>query len=44
MNGTAHVVEHLKKVHKIDPTTGLLPSSPWEVAAKSVSMVAHAPW
>jgi hypothetical protein len=50
INGTARVVEHLKKVHKIDPTTGLLPitpvksSSPWEVAAKSVSMAAHAPW
>jgi hypothetical protein len=50
INSTAHVVEHLKKVHKIDPTTGLLPmtpvkpSSPWEVAAKSVSMAAHAPW
>jgi hypothetical protein len=50
INGTAHVVEHLKKVHKIDPATGLLPvtpmkpSSPWEVAAKSVSVAAHTPW
>jgi hypothetical protein len=53
VNGTAHIVEHLKKSHKIDPATGLLPmtpskpSSPWEVAAKvagSGSLVAHTPW
>jgi hypothetical protein len=53
VNGTAHIVEHLKKVYKIDPATGLLPmtlakpSSLWEVAAKvaeSGSLVAHALW
>lgn len=53
VNGTAHIVEHLKKVHKIDPATGLLPmtpvrpSSPWEVAtgvARSASMGSHVPW
>jgi hypothetical protein len=46
-------VEHLKKVHKIDPATGLLPMtplrplSPWEVAtgvARSASMGSHVPW
>jgi hypothetical protein len=47
INCTAHVVE---KVHKVDLTTGLLPmtpvkpSSPREVAAKSLSMAAHASW
>jgi hypothetical protein len=53
INGTAYVVDHLKKVHKIDPATGLLrvtpvkPSSPWEVASKvagSASMGSHTPW
>ena len=28
VNGTAHIVEHLKKFHKIDPATGLLPMTP----------------
>jgi hypothetical protein len=53
VNGTAHIVEHLKKVHKIDMATGLLPmtlakpSLLWEVAAKvagSGLLVAHTPW
>jgi hypothetical protein len=53
VNGTAHIVGHLKKVHKIDLATGLLlmtpakPASLWEVAAKvaeSGSLVAHTWW
>jgi hypothetical protein len=53
VNGTAHIVEHLKKVHKIDWATGLLPMMPakssllGEVAAKAAGsglLVAHTPW
>jgi hypothetical protein len=53
VNGTAHIVEHLKKVHKIDLATRLLamtpakPSLPWEVVAKvagSGLLVAHTLW
>jgi hypothetical protein len=53
VNETAHIAEHLKKVHKINLATGLLPmmpakpSLPWKVAAKvagSGSLVAYTPW
>jgi hypothetical protein len=53
VNGTAYIVEHLKKSHKINPAIGMLPmtpaklSLPWEVAAKVAglgSLVAHTPW
>jgi len=54
INGTAHISQHLRSVHRIDPTTGLLPetpcksrfSSPFDAAkvAGSGSVVSHSPW
>jgi hypothetical protein len=55
VNGTAHIAEHLKRVHRIDPATGLLPetpskppySSPFEAAAGvpgSGAVGSHSPW
>jgi hypothetical protein len=54
VNGTAHITQHLRKVHRIDPITGLLPEtppqsrflSPFEAAkvAGTSTMIAHSPW
>jgi hypothetical protein len=54
VNGTAHIAEHLRTVHRIDPASGLMPedapkpsfSSPFEAAkaAGSGTIVSHTPW
>lgn len=52
INGTAHITNHLIKVHRINPGTGLLPDDPttpidpWAAAkvAGSAKHVAHTPW
>jgi hypothetical protein len=54
VNGTAHIIDHLRKTHRIDPATGLLPetpsqtrfSSPFEAAkvAGSGAAVSHTLW
>ncbi|KAF2630284.1 hypothetical protein BU25DRAFT_316919, partial [Macroventuria anomochaeta] len=53
VSGTHHITEHMIKVHRIDPATGLLPetpsrpgfSSPFEAAkaAGSSSFISHSP-
>ncbi|KAK7181382.1 hypothetical protein PSPO01_12478 [Paraphaeosphaeria sporulosa] len=52
-SGTAHVVNHLAKVHNINPGTGLMPpaigmlSDPFQTAAATPGAqlgVAHSPW
>jgi hypothetical protein len=54
VNGTAHIIDHVRKTHRIDPATGLLTetpsqtrfSSPFEAAkvAGSGAAVFHTPW
>ena len=55
VNGTAHISEHMVRVHRIDPATGLLPETPFRAtpsdpfeAARMVpgsgTVVSHSPW
>jgi len=54
VNSTAHITNHIVKVHRIDPATGLLPdvtlrpsfSSPFDAAkaAGSGTIISHMPW
>jgi hypothetical protein len=54
VSGTRHMTDHMIKIHRIDPSTGMLPetplrpafSSPFEVAkvAGSGTILSHTPW
>lgn len=52
VNGTAHIVSHIVKKHRINPSTGLIPdgsptpADPWMAAkvAGACNHVSHTPW